>query len=433
MTIINTGENLLAVVQAMYFMLILSSLCCLVRVFKTKRFLIHSIALSLEIIFNFVFLSFVINVNYRSKGKLTVSGVGGMVADAPLWIVLVMWLLMTAYVVLIFCIDEKYRRKTVTVSAIREGINHLPSGLCFSREDGRILLSNHKIRSLCHSITGEALQDANSFWRIITNGEMISGVSRIARDGDVTLMLNDGSVWTFSRKHITVDKKEITELSAADTSELYMLTRRLAAENEELEEMNRQLGRYCDNVDALVRSREQLDTKVRIHDSFGQALLSAKYLLSKENIGEKAEPIMKQWMQNISVFRREAEPRKDYDTWSQLTDAAEAAGIKIELSGELPSGSERELIISAAVEAMTNAVRHAQATVMNINIRKTDRGYITVFTNDGKAPDGEITLGGGLESLKKRIEYAGGAMTVEHSPKFEMTVTVPFKRSDIIL
>lgn len=55
MTIINTGENLLAVVQAMYFMLILSSICCLVRVFKTKRFLIHAVFLQ-PLLFYFLYL-----------------------------------------------------------------------------------------------------------------------------------------------------------------------------------------------------------------------------------------------------------------------------------------------------------------------------------------------------------------------------------------
>lgn len=430
---ISVSENIRALIQTMCFVTILSSFCCLVRIAKTKNFALHRFLIFLEIIASILFLSAMINVNYRIFDDIDIVGIYQTIANMPLWIIISVWTAVTIYVIFIFCKDIQYRRKTVTGSAIREGINHLPSGLCFSRGDGRILLSNHKIRSLCHNITGEALQDANSFWNVITDGEMLKGVNRIASDGDVTLMLNDGSVWTFSRKHITIDNKEITQLSAADTSELYMLTRRLAAENEELEEMNRQLGRYCDNVDALVRSREQLETKVRIHDSFGQALLSAKYLLSKENIGEDVEPIMKQWMQNISVFRREAEPGNASDTWSQLMDAAKAAGIKIELAGELPSGEAKELITSAAAEAMTNAVRHAQATVMNISIRKTDYGYVTDFTNDGKAPEGEIILGGGLESLKKRIEYYGGAMTVEHSPKFCLTVTVPFKRSDIVL
>jgi hypothetical protein len=46
------------------------------------------------------------------------------------------------------------------------------------------------------------------------------------------------------------------------------------------------------------------------------------------------------------------------------------------------------------------------------------------FTNDGTKPEEPITEGGGLGSLRRKLEGMGALMVVESQPEFALTVTV---------
>ena len=58
--------------------------------------------------------------------------------------------------------------------------------------------------------------------------------------------------------------------------------------------------------------------------------------------------------------------------------------------------------------------------------------YIAQFTNDGIQPTCDIVEGGGLSSLRRKIEREGGSMMVDAFPEFTLTVTLPMKGGDAI-
>lgn len=74
---------------------------------------------------------------------------------------------------------------------------------------------------------------------------------------------------------------------------------------------------------------------------------------------------------------------------------------------------------------MTNAVRHAGATELYVRLACDEKAAHAVITNDGAAPDGEVVEGGGLTSLRFRVEQCGGTIQVKCTPGFELAVSVP--------
>jgi signal transduction histidine kinase len=74
---------------------------------------------------------------------------------------------------------------------------------------------------------------------------------------------------------------------------------------------------------------------------------------------------------------------------------------------------------------VTNAVRYAGATELYADFSETKTEATVTVANNGKQPDGEIIEGGGLSTLRRRVERAGGTMTLQSLPKFRLTVTVP--------
>ena len=110
-----------------------------------------------------------------------------------------------------------------------------------------------------------------------------------------------------------------------------------------------------------------------------------------------------------------------------------AIGVTIARSGAFPQeGTESaQLVEAAAHECLTNLVRHAGGTRLEIISEKTASGWRVRYLNDGAVPSGPIVEGSGLTALRARTEAASGAMEIVHAPRFELTLTLPEERQEI--
>ena len=343
----------------------------------------------------------------------------------PLTVLVVLLLIILAWFLHICLKEQSYRKRTITRSSIKEGIDKISSGLCFYREDGRVILTNRKMQQLCFDIAGIDLQNAAHFWQFLQNGAVKTDAKRLSAGAQPGFRLADGTVWTFACEKIG----GICQLSAANTTQIQAVTDQLQAKNADLEALNLRLRKYGENVDELTRSRERLETKARIHSELGQALLSTRRYLLDET-GTQAAPL-ELWQRNIAMLRREAVLEAEEQPLEMLRRIAVSTGIAIEISGAFPQNrTVQTLLVQAAAEALTNAISHAQAHHLYITLEQSAHGYAAHFTNDGSRPTGEIVEGGGLTSLRRKIEEAGGTMTVCSAPAYVLSVTLPKERGE---
>ena len=322
-----------------------------------------------------------------------------------------------------------YKASMITESSIKEAADSLSTGLCFARASGQPILVNRQMEELSQFLCGGGLQNAEQFWDMVSRGEIVSGARLSSAIDTPAVIMPDETAWVFERQSIFMDSKEVVQITAADTTELYSLTNKLKAEISKLEEMNARLRDYDQKVEEVTRSRQRLAMKVQLHDSIGQNLLSTRHLLMQE--AERlsqvdAEQVLKKWRRSIAMLRQEAEPEKPAGGLHYLIDAARSAGVEVDMTGNFPqAGLTAELITSAGAEALTNAVRHAGAKTLRITASETKLVYRVSFTNDGRVPEGPLQEGGGLSGLRRRIEDAGGTMSVSIEPEFMLMITIP--------
>lgn len=311
-------------------------------------------------------------------------------------------------------------KTTLTRSAIKESIDHLPTGLCFYAENGRVMLVNHQMNQLCHMVLGHDLQNAAQMWDHLCRGNILPEIVQVSMGTQPSFRLPDGTVWSFSK----TDLKEVFQLTAVDITKLHGLAEELEQKNIALEALYQRLKKYEENVEELTRARERLETKVGIHSELGQTLLATRrYLQGGEE--EKAIPI-DAWKRSIALLQQNMMQKSDRFTLQMLIQTANAFGIAIDVCGQMPEKKETEkLFLEAATEALTNAVRHADAQTLYIRFFETDTDYQVCFQNDGKIPENEITEGGGLSSLRRKIETAGGSMHISCQPQYTFAVTIP--------
>ena len=335
----------------------------------------------------------------------------------PVILLLLVWLAIAAFFVMVIVEEVNRRKMAITPSSIKESLDQLETGLCYAQPNGLILLTNHRMNELSHLIFGKALQNANLFWQALTETPPVEGVERIASGEQPEFRLPDGTVRSFRREALD----GTIQITAADTTCQHQLVGELQDRHRDLEDMNARIRSYGDKVDEYVIARERLETRVNLHGFLGQALLMTRHYLQYES-GD-AKKIIDIWQRNIDVLRLEAEPQQETDSLASLRNAAKAIGIQVHVSGQLPENAQqRKLIAAIGAETLTNAVRHAGAKQLWIDVEETAAAHIIRYTNDGANPSAPVAEGGGLSTARRKIEAAGGRMKIDTEPRFMLTI-----------
>ena len=315
-----------------------------------------------------------------------------------------------------FTLWHKSRRQLSPIS-VKESCDHLPSALCFAWENGQPCLKNLKMDELSHLITGEALLNANDFWKKMELQPIVT--------------LENGQTWNFERVQMEASGRTVYQISGTNITEEARLQWELEKDNLRLKAMNRRLRQYGQDVQEATREKEILRAKTRVHDQIGHALLQTRQFLSGAQ-GD-AESACSVWRQNVRLLLGKYADEQYVDTFDQLAHAACAIGVTIEQCGVFPAKNTEnaQLVETAAHECLTNLVRHAGGTRLEIIGEKTASGWRVRYLNDGSTPSGPIVEGSGLSALRTQTEAAGGKMNIEYAPRFELTLALPEERQEI--
>ena len=339
---------------------------------------------------------------------------------APIIYILILLIILTVSVILLYK-ENLYEQNAITRTSIKESIDNLPMGLSFSTKSGMVFLSNRFMNNLCHKITGRELQDAEYFWEEIKRKGQKASIIKI----------NDEETWSFTRHSIKINRTDGVQITAVNITQLDELRSQLKNKNIDFVKMNTRLREYSENLAVIKSKEERLATKAQLHNELGYILLATrKAMANKEMSKEEGQSVLSLWKQNINVLLS-GKGIKEKNAFEELMQSAYDIGIKLHLHGDLPQENIiKNLILTATIEALNNAVRHGEATELNLIIKEKESDYIIELTNDGIMPEGEIVEGGGLSALRKKIEEQGGTMEIDIEPIFKLRICIS-KRGEV--
>ncbi|HVP02092.1 MAG TPA: PAS domain S-box protein [Solirubrobacteraceae bacterium] len=116
-----------------------------------------------------------------------------------------------------------------------------------------------------------------------------------------------------------------------------------------------------------------------------------------------------------------------------LETLARSPAIRVELTAHLPEGRLPEAVeVTAyyvASEALTNATKHAQARVVNLDVEHAD-GVVRLCVRDDGIGGADFARGSGLVGLKDRVEAIGGAFSLRslHGAGTRLDVVLPLDK-----
>jgi anti-sigma regulatory factor (Ser/Thr protein kinase) len=313
--------------------------------------------------------------------------------------------------------------------SIKEAFDNLPTGVCFFNEAGLPVLCNRAMHRFSFAVCGKDVQFITDLQDVL--GEDFALMDGAVRDGKI-FTVPSGKAWQLEKRTVMDEKGGVyTQFVALDVTDLQKRRVELTEENNQLRRVQADLKRLSANVVVITREEEILNTKMRVHDDMGRCLVEAqKYLRDSGNA--IPESVVHSWHRAVSMLKYNNETG-DEDMLLQIRQTCRSLGLEFRQIGTLPQEEAAAYLLTCAVrECVTNAVRYAQASELYAEYVETENLATVVVTNNGKQPEGEIVEGGGLSTLRRRVERSGGTMIVQSLPKFQLTVTVPKGKEGVL-
>lgn len=199
---------------------------------------------------------------------------------------------------------------------------------------------------------------------------------------------------------------------------------------------------------AVVEERNRLARD--LHDSVKQQVYAlsmqlgaAKALLTEENPAyepvTEAERLAKQAGAELTTLIRELRPPslerktlaqalRDYITdWARRNNIETGINIDDDLS---LSATEEDAFFRVVQEALSNILRHGQATQVRVELIKVNSDVLFCIVDTGKGFDMDhAPLGVGLQSMRERLGQIGATFQVQSQPGHGTQITSTLRRT----
>ena len=170
-----------------------------------------------------------------------------------------------------------------------------------------------------------------------------------------------------------------------------------------------------------------------LHDDQAQLLAAAKIAL--DGRGLEARSIFMQVEAELRRKTRELRPATLGNT--SLDDAVESefarlnrAGANLKFSHEGSaariSRPVEQICFKVIREALSNVIKHADASSVRISIERTEAAARVSVVDDGRGMHGQGSDGTGLAGLRERLVLMGGSLTLEsHAGRTSLVAEIP--------
>lgn len=218
---------------------------------------------------------------------------------------------------------------------------------------------------------------------------------------------------------------------------------------DQLEQERTRAVEHARKVESYAQVQERGRIATELHDDLGHRLIRVKMMTEAalqimEHNPQQATQLVEQVrgqleesMNNMRYTVRKLQPVEEhnvrqYGLHRLIEDAARDLQIKVdfELRGKpFPLYPSIEFVLYRnAQEAITNAVRHGGATVVEITLDFSEAEVTMNITNNGTTPE-SVSDGLGLKGMKERAAVIGGRLQVSLERGFVLSTIVPVLES----
>lgn len=377
----------------MEIILIVFLILTLVNIYEVYKQIIKIKKKKAELCISFVLLLLTIVMEYNILGK----------NELNLWLLLIYVLLNIIY--FLYVIIKKETKEYITNQSIKEAIDFSNSGILVLKNKNTIRLQNSIMRDLLSKLS------------IRKNYiEELKNKAKNTMLGDCIIIV-DNNVWSF------IINKEDLEIVAVNITEEYELQEKIETQNKEIEKNNKEIIWTIENMEYIEKQKESQELRSKFHDLLGQSFSMLQQYLNQDNLETRNIEDIKFMIREMFTDMEDKEEAEV--NLRNLVEAHKNTGTEINIVGKLPQNKEIAKVFFEIIrEAVTNAIRHADSTKVDVQIKDNLNGIELIITNNGKKPKDTIIEHQGIKGMRRKVARIKGNLYITTVPNFKIDVKI---------
>lgn len=299
-------------------------------------------------------------------------------------------------------------KNTINYYSLKEALDGLKIAVMF--ESGfNVVYENLAMKNLLEKLKIKTNQSSLEIWQKLKSREN----SKIIDEQNILVFL-DKKIYSFS-----IIKQTKTQIYAFDITKEYLTTLEIQNKQTELKTKQSQILQMIENLDEIERQKEVLWLKSKLHDIIGQRLFILHHIL--DVIDEKTFELdhVKNMLSTMLGEIDNDEINGTHNLQNSIITAFEMIGFNIEISGNMPKEKQQaKALVKIIRECATNAIRHANATKLFVNISEDK---IEIFDN-GKFDNQNIVENTGIKGMRLNAELLGGELSILTKNGFKVVI-----------
>lgn len=301
-------------------------------------------------------------------------------------------------------------KSAINYYSLKEALDGLKTAVMFESEFN-VVYENLAMKNLLEKLDINKKQSSFEIWQNLKSKKG----TKIVDEQNVLVFL-DEKVYSFS-----IIKQSKIQIHAFDITKEYLTTLEIENKQVELKSKQSEILKMIENLDKIEREKEVLRLKSKLHDIIGQRLFILHHVL--DVIDEKNFDLsnIKNMLKTMIGEIDNDEIFETKNMQNSIITAFEMIGFNIIISGEMPKEMQKaKAVVKIIRECATNAIRHANATKLFVNI-SDDK--IEIF-DDGKFTNQTITENTGIKGMRLNAEMLGGELFISNDNGFKVVIKI---------
>ena len=299
-------------------------------------------------------------------------------------------------------------KSNINYYSLKGALDGLKTAVMFESEFN-VVYENLAMKTLLEKLNIKQNQSSFEIWQSLKSKENFKII-----DKQNILVFLDKKVYSFS-----MIKQSKTQIYAFDITKEYLTTTEIENKQNELKTKQTEILQMIENLDEIERQREVLSLKSKLHDIIGQRLFILHHIL--DVIDEKTFDLnsVKSLLKTMLDEIDNEDISETQNLQNSIVTAFEMIGFNIEISGEIPKETPKaKALVKIIRECATNAIRHANATKLFVNISNNK----IEISDNGKKQNTSFIEGTGIKGMRLNAETLGGELIISKDIGFKVVI-----------
>lgn len=299
-------------------------------------------------------------------------------------------------------------KSNINYYSLKEALDGLKTAVMFESEFN-VVYENLAMKTLLEKLNIKQNQSSFEIWQSLKSRENFKII-----DEQNILVFLDKKVYSFS-----MIKQSKTQIYAFDITKEYLTTTEIENKQNELKTKQTEILQMIENLDEIERQREVLSLKSKLHDIIGQRLFILHHIL--DVIDEKTFDLnsVKSLLKTMLDEIDNEDISEAQNLQNSIVTAFEMIGFNIEISGEIPKETPKaKALVKIIRECATNAIRHANATKLFVNISNNK----IEISDNGKKQNTSFIEGTGIKGMRLNAKTLGGELIISKNIGFKVVI-----------